>query len=505
MAETAAVALATTVGTAVAKAVADKVTGYFAGDSKTPKNKKQRTNGGQRQSLVQRTRFPRQPRNPQPIRGNPNKSNKKQQRRDRTPMDQVNNAPIRQNVISKAYHKQGKPSKHFKGMYNGGVSFEGEFNVMEIRTYDAVSLGSDLGTAFFNPKFFKNTRLAYDSNVWQRFWFEEVTLIYNPVVASTTAGSLAFGILDNVAIQPPQAGILGLQNLSNLRGSFQTSVSSQAFSVHKFLKPSSPLLCSADIQADVVGTLSNQARLIIKAGSTLAVNTTYGMLKMRYKVHFYEELYPVTSQIYQQTNNFYLGTYANIDKSAVKQFYILSRASPEEFPRSIDSQWYNVILNQAVTLDIYNWELTEHTVKTYQSGHTWIGFMRPNDTNMTALYDSPADAAAGIQSSLFSNATITNMSVNFTIISREALETVTSVKGDIVTLPQKPVSLVLQDETDAPEECPECRKEDLELKTQFDEFLIQNKHHLKTWYDQHFVQGPNLEAPKRHSASANPF
>lgn len=434
MAEALAATLATSVGAAVAKAVGDKISGYFSGPEKPQKQKQPRRQGPQQQQQQQKPRsvaaYHYSARGAYRARGGRGRGrggrgSMQGGQRNRSDMDRVTSAPIKQNIVSKSFHRTVQGKRPYSEMYNGGVTFEGEFNIAEIKSQDVVTVGTDLTAAFVNPKFFKNSRLAYDSNVWQRFWFEEITLIYNPIVASTTAGSLAFGIIDNVALPAPPSGIEGLQALSNLRGSFSTSVSAVANSKHRFLRPTQPFLCIADLQMDALGTLSTQARIIIKAGSTLAANTTYGMLKMRYRVHFYEEIYPITKQIYSLASTFYLDNYGNVDKTACKMWYFQSRAPPDAFPKSIDTQWYSIILQQPITIKMMNWELSSSTTYTHPSGSIWIGQQMPNDTNITFLYDSEDDARGGSHSALLTDTNATPVSCQLFIVSRNAIENAT--------------------------------------------------------------------------------
>lgn len=157
-------------------------------------------------------------------------------------------------------------------------------------SYPGDGRGTTIWTAQFNPLTWTGTRLARYASMFNYFRFEEVEVIYEPIVSKMTSGSLVAAILPNVARQIPKSGVEGLRATMELRNALMFPVYQVQTMTYRFSTPTAPLLCVKPTSAfgPQEATLSNQGTLFFKDASGLTSGTTYGQVVLKYKICFYD-------------------------------------------------------------------------------------------------------------------------------------------------------------------------------------------------------------------------
>jgi len=140
-----------------------------------------------------------------------------------------------------------------------------------------------------SPMSLPNTRIALESQLWQKFQFESIELIYVPMQGTSTNGAILLS-----SVQDPEIGLPKMQSLpfAQALASVKGAVITQVFlEAHHLLEPPKTDKKEYYVFPDQDGEdrLTVQGVLKVITMSSLTINPLC-MIYLKYKVRFYERV-----------------------------------------------------------------------------------------------------------------------------------------------------------------------------------------------------------------------
>jgi hypothetical protein len=249
---------------------------------KPKRSNNQRARGGKGKRAPSRP-YARQARGPKPARKTARPINQTRNR------GLGGNAPIPVRAATSIGRSYLRPSvTKYKGrdaMLFSGMDFYGT-----LTTGSNNSVYYPLFTLPVNPLAIPGTRLGIEAQLWTKFKFRSIEVIFVPVGGTTATGAMLMSHVDDPEIALPSPGSVAyVDALAQSAGAKVVQIWSEAS--HKW-SPSATDPREFYIHPDLDGEnrLTDQAQLYLVGLSNLANNTTQGMIFVRYSVMLYEKV-----------------------------------------------------------------------------------------------------------------------------------------------------------------------------------------------------------------------
>lgn len=202
----------------------------------------------------------------------------------------VHEQPFAQGSTTKAEFKvANSKSGPFSKYFEDGCSVDCTEYLGEVSTQDdgvAIVRGSDLGQYYIHPRMIPSSRLDLLSRGYTHYYVEHIEVVYEPVVAATTAGALCIGIVEDPKLQFMQ-GEKGLRQLMETKNSVMCPVWQVQTLNYTMSNRTAPLVTRVG-GSDM--NLIFQGKIVVKSASHLPVGgdgISYGNLILKYRIHFY--------------------------------------------------------------------------------------------------------------------------------------------------------------------------------------------------------------------------
>jgi len=203
----------------------------------------------------------------------------------------------------------GDPFPH---MFEQGTCIDGQelLFILDSTNWASTMLvnpGQTIASFILNPLNFTGSRLVKIAQQYQRYCFDFVEVIYTPDVAVTEPGSFLMGWLTDASRYIDDESVSGIRQLSELTQAEKFSVSQPTSMTKRLaLTKAEPYYCRASPSDTVVGSITNQAKLVVKTGASMG-KKQYGSFHLKYRVYFYDPI-NLPSESYQAISQVNLTT-----------------------------------------------------------------------------------------------------------------------------------------------------------------------------------------------------